>query len=71
MAFSSNGTSNGTITAGNIELKADPASSNLIPGSVPISQTISPANLLDSSMSGKKNRHDDEEQGKLFVGGLR
>ena len=71
MAFSSNGTSNGTITSGNTELKTDSVSSNLITGSVPMSQTMPSGNLLDSPMSGKKNRHDDEEQGKLFVGGLR
>lgn len=72
MAFSSNGASNGTITTGSTELlKADSGSSNLITGSVPMSQIIPSGNLPDSPMSGKKNRHDDEEQGKLFVGGLR
>ena len=72
MAFSSNGASNGTITTGNTELlKGDSIPSNLITGSVPISQTVPSPHMLDSGMSSKKNRHDDEEQGKLFVGGLR
>ena len=71
MAFSSNGASNGTITGNADSLKGDSASSNTITGSVPITQNFTSGTLLGPGIPGKKHRHDDEEQGKLFVGGLR
>ena len=71
MAFSTNGASNGTIIGNADALKGDSASSNKITGSVPINQNVPSGLLLGPGVLSKKHRHDDEEQGKLFVGGLR
>ena len=71
MAFSTNGASNGTIIGNADALKGDSASSNTITGSIPINQNVTSGSLLGPGVVSKKHRHDDEEQGKLFVGGLR
>lgn len=39
---------------------------NVLPRSIP-----SGAGIPTGPPTGRKHRHDDEEQGKLFVGGLR
>ena len=71
MAFNSSGTSNGTIM-GNAELlKGDIAVSNITSNTVSLSQNTIQGHPLSLGVPGKKHRHDDEEQGKLFVGGLR
>ena len=71
MAFSTNGASNGTIMGNADALKGDSASLNTITGSVPINQHVTSGSLMGPGVLGKKHGHDDEEQGKLFVGGLR
>ena len=71
MAFNSSGTSNGTIM-GNAELlKGDIAVSNITSNTVSLSQNTIQGHPLSLGVPSKKHRHDDEEQGKLFVGGLR
>ena len=71
MAFNSSGTSNGTIM-GNAELlKGDTAVSNISSNTVSLSQNTIQGHPLSLGVPSKKHRHDDEEQGKLFVGGLR
>ena len=72
MAFNSSGASNGTITMGNADhLKGESATPNTIHGPPSITQSVTSGPLLGPGGSSKKHRHDDEEQGKLFVGGLR
>ena len=73
MAFNPSGASNGTITMGSADnLKGDPVIPITNHGPVPISHAVSSVPPPGSATgSCRKHRHDDEEQGKLFVGGLR
>ena len=73
MAFNSSGASNGTITMGNPDnLKGVSVAPTTNHGPVPISQGVNSGPPPDSAAGVcRKHRHDDEEQGKLFVGGLR
>ena len=72
MAFNSSGESNGTITMGNADhLKGESDSPNTIQCDATVTHSVTSGQHLGSGVPSKKQRHDDEEQGKLFVGGLR
>ena len=71
MAFNSSGTSNGTISGNADALKGESASNITISGSLPITQNTASGPTQGPGVPNKKHKHDDEEQGKLFVGGLR
>jgi len=70
MAFNPSGAINGTISGNGDILKGESAFHTTISGSLPITQNATSGPTQGPGVPNKKHRHDDEEQGKLFVGGL-